>query len=257
MENVTVAVVGCGVIGSALIKWCEEHNPNVNILKNDPVKGFNDDIQNADVVFISIHIPTEPDGSQDLRVLENIISYSPNVPIYVRTTLLPGTCEMLSRKYNKDINFMPEFLTERTAIEDFYNQPMIFTKHVDLLKRIFIGKEYIEMTTVEAEITKYAHNVFGALKVTYFNGVNELCNKLGANYSVVRNGCLLSGYINRPHTDVPGPDGNFGYGGKCFPKDVNAFLKFIRGSELHKMISLLPELNEKYRKTGKKEVVNA
>lgn len=256
-NKINVAVIGCGVIGGALIKWCEEYNTNVNVLKIDPPKGFNDDIAKADVIFISIHIPTEADGTQDLKLLESIILQAPDVPIFIRTTLLPGTCKMLSEKYNKDVNFMPEFLTERTAVEDFYRQPMIFSNHTDLLKRIFVGKEYLEMTTVEAEITKYAHNVFGALKVSYFNGINELCTKLDANYEIVQKGCLLSGYINKPHTDVPGPDGKLGYGGKCFPKDVNAFLNFTQGTELHKIISLLPELNEKYRKTLTKEVANA
>lgn len=247
-NNINVGIVGCGVIGGALIDWLERNNKNVKILKVDPNKGFNDSLQNTDIIFISIHIITKQDGTQDLSVLEEIIQKSPNVPIFIRTTLLPGTCNALSKKYNKDINFMPEFLTERTAIADFNNQSMIFTNHYKLLKKIFIGKEYLEMTTLEAEITKYAHNVFGALKVTYFNGINELCNKLGATYENVRQGCLLSGYINSPHTSVPGPDGKSGYGGKCFPKDVNAFIDFVEGTELKKIICLLPELNNLYRK---------
>ncbi len=256
MSKINVCVIGCGVIGGALIKWLEENNPNVRILKNDPYKNFNDDIKLADIIFISIHIPTQKDDTQDLSVLENIIESCPDVPIFIRTTLLPGTCEALSKKYNKDINFMPEFLTERTAVSDFYNQPMIFTGHYELLENIFIGKSNIKMTTKEAEIAKYAHNVFGALKVTYFNGINELCKKLGADYKKVQQGCLLSGYINEPHTQVPGPDGKFGYGGKCFPKDVNAFLGYTKGTQLEKIISILPEINENYR-NNLKEILNA
>lgn len=254
MEKISIGVIGCGVIGGALIDWVERNNPSVGVLKVDPPKGLNDDLTNADVIFISIHIPTEPDGTQDLNLLEKIVSGCPNVPIFIRTTLLPGTCKMLSEKYNKDVNFMPEFLTERTAVADFNTQPIIFSNHHELLKKIFVGKEYLEMTTLEAEITKYAHNVFGALKVTYFNGINELCNKLGADYSIVQKGCLLSGYINKPHTDVPGPDGKLGYGGKCFPKDVNAFIDYLDGTQLQKIISLLPEINENYRN---KELINA
>ena len=67
MEKINIAVVGCGIIGGALISWCEEHNPNVNILKIDPPKGYNDNIQDADIIFISIHIPTEEDGSGIVR----------------------------------------------------------------------------------------------------------------------------------------------------------------------------------------------
>lgn len=247
MKRYNIAVVGCGVIGGALIKWIEE-NTEHSILKIDPPKGFNDDISNADIVFVSIHIPTEEDGTQDLTTLESIINSCPDVPIYIRTTLLPGTCDRLSKKLNKDVNFMPEFLTERTAIEDFYTQPMIFSNHEKMLKEIFIGKKYIVMNSLEAEVTKYTHNVFGALKVTYFNGINELCQNYGIDYQKVREGTLLSGYINTSHTLVPGPDGSFGYGGKCFPKDVNAFIKCFKGTKLHKLMELIPKINAKYRK---------
>ncbi len=247
-DKINIGVIGCGIIGNALINWLEKNNPNMcNILKSDPPKGLNDDITKADVIFVSIHIPTEKDYSQDLSVLENIIQSCPDVPIYIRTTLKPGTCDMLSKKYHKQVNFMPEFLTERTAIEDFNTQPMVFTNNENLLKKIFAGKEYICMSSLEAEVTKYAHNVFGALKVTYFNGIYEYCEKLGIDYKNVHNGVLLSGYINEPHTEVPGPDGKMGYGGKCFPKDVNAFISCLDGIQLQKLMETLPKLNNIYR----------
>ena len=251
MKKYNIAVVGCGVIGEALIKWVEEHTEH-NILRIDPPKGFNDDITKADVVFVSIHIPTEDDGSQDLTTLEEIIKNCPNVPIYIRTTLLPGTCDRLAQKFNKDVNFMPEFLTERTAVEDFYRQPMVFSNHEDMLKEIFVGKEYVVMNSLEAEVTKYAHNVFGALKVTYFNGINELCSKLDIDYQKVRKGVLLSGYINAPHTSVPGPDGKFGYGGKCFPKDVNAFVGCLKDTAISELMAQVPLANREYRELSKK-----
>ena len=249
MKNkINTAIVGYGVIGSALGNWIEKNNSkNCNILKIDPMKGFNDDIQHADVIFVSIHVPTEEDGSQNLNDLEEIIKNAPDVPIFIRTTVIPGTCKKLSKKYKKDVNFMPEFLTERTALEDFENQPMVFTNHEKLLKKIFPHKKYVLMSSLEAEVTKYAHNVFGALKVTYFNGIYEYCKKLNIDYNNVLKGVLLSGYINSPHTQVPGPDSKFGYGGKCFPKDVNAFIEAIKKTELNKIISLLPKINKKYR----------
>lgn len=248
MNKINVGVVGCGVIGNALIKWLENNNSEkCNILRVDPPKGFNDDLSNADVIFISIHIPTEEDLSQDLSLLEQIIASCPNVPIYIRTTLKPGTCNYLSKKHNKQVNFMPEFLTERTAVQDFFTQPMIFTNNEELLKSIFVGKEYITMSSLEAEVTKYAHNVFGALKVTYFNGIYEYCQKLGIDFNNIQKGCLLSGYINMPHTQVPGPDGKLGYGGKCFPKDVSAFIQCTEGTRLQEFLKVIPNINRQYR----------
>lgn len=125
---------------------------------------------------------------------------------------------------------MPEFLTERTHIEDFKKQTMVFTGALELLTKIFVSKKFTVMTPLEAELTKYMHNVFGAYKVTYFNACREYCEKMGADWRTVHTGCLLSGYINDTHTYVPGPDGKFGYGGKCFPKDVNAFTKMTQGT---------------------------
>ena len=246
--GIKVGIVGCGVIGGVMKKWLEENNSDCSFLISDPPKGFNDDLSNADIIFISLHIPTESDGTQDLTLLKSIIKNLPDKPIFIRTTMLPGTCDKLSKEFNKRIHFMPEFLTERTAFEDFCNQPMIFTGETELLKEIFKGKHYIEMNNLEAEITKYSHNVFGAVKVTYFNGIYELCQKYNCNYENVKQGTLISGYINEPHTSVPGPDGKFGYGGKCFPKDVNAFIEFVKGSKLNDILTVVKDANDEYRK---------
>ena len=246
--SITVGIVGCGFIGGALKRWIEEHNPEVKTLISDPYKGYNDDVSKADVIFISIHLPTEENGTQDLTTIKEIISNLPEKkPIFIRTTILPGTSESLSKETGRDVYFMPEFLTERTAYEDFCSQPMVFTAVPELLTQIFKGKKYMEMTSLEAEITKYVHNVFGALKVTYFNGVFDLCRRMNANYRKIQQGILLSGYINPPHTMVPGPDGKFGYGGKCFPKDVNALTKMTEGLPIHELLKELRPLNIKFR----------
>ncbi|MBQ8750596.1 MAG: UDP-glucose 6-dehydrogenase [Alphaproteobacteria bacterium] len=244
---IKVGIIGCGVIGSALKKWLED-NTEHQIYVLDPNKGYNDDMSQCDVFFIQIHVPTENDGTQNLDVFKEIISKLPDRPIFIRTTILPGTSDKLSNELNHHVYFMPEFLTERTSVDDFKTQPMVFTAEIELLKNIFPNKEYIEMSSLEAEITKYAHNVFGALKVTYFNAIYDYCQKLGADFSKVHTGCLLSGYINDMHTQVPGPDGNFGYGGKCFPKDVNAFSVATKEFPLGLLLSHVKELNDKFRK---------
>ncbi len=247
MEKINVGIIGCGAIGNALIRWLNENNQNCNILKYDPPKNLYDDIKKSDIIFISIHILTDDNYQQDLTLLENLIQMCPNVPIFIRTTIKPGTTEMLSKKFNKDINFMPEFLTERTAYSDFCNQKMIFTNHINLLKEIFINKDYVVMNSKEAEVAKYVHNVFGALKVTFFNGIYEFCKDINIDYKNVIQGALLSGYINSPHTQVPGPDGQFGYGGKCFPKDVLAFIDCTKNLNINNLIKIIPELNAIYR----------
>ena len=245
-ERLKVGLVGVGVLGGVMKKWLENHTDHI-ILASDPPKGMNDDLSAADVVFIQLHILTEADGSQDLTLLKSILAKLPNVPIFIRTTMKTGTCDALAKEFSKPIYFMPEFLTERTAYEDFCSQPMIFTAHVDLLKRVFPGKEHIVMTSKEAEITKYVHNVFGALKVTYFNAVYDYCEKNGCDFNAIRQGILLSKYINPTHTAVPGPDGKFGYGGKCFPKDVKAFADLAKGYPLFELLKEIEPLNALFR----------
>ena len=242
-----VGIIGCGVIGGALKKWLED-NTDHQVFVSDPFKGYNDDLSGCDVFFIQIHVPTEADGTQNLDTFREIISKLPDKPIFIRTTILPGTSGKLSKELNHHVYFMPEFLTERTSVDDFKVQPMVFTAEPELLKDIFRGKDYIEMSSLEAEITKYAHNVFGALKVTYFNAIYDYCQKLGADFTRVHTGCLLSGYINEMHTNVPGPDGKLGYGGKCFPKDVDAFTEATKPYPLHKLLKHLKELNDEFRK---------
>lgn len=250
-NKIKIGIIGCGFVGTALKTWLQENNPNVEIYISDPPKGINDDISQCDAYFIQIHIPTENDGTQNLAVLKNIITNLPNTsPIWIRTTILPGTSNKLSEETKHIVYHMPEFLTERTYIEDFKWQPMVFTgseEHINLLTRIFPNKIHIDMSSEEAELVKYAHNVFGALKVTYFNCIYDICQQRNFNYETVRKGILGSTYINDVHTRVPGPDGKFGYGGKCFPKDVNAFEKMFRYTPLGKLLDPLKKLNDEFR----------
>ena len=244
-----IGIIGCGFIGTALKVWLKENNPNVETFVSDPPKGMNDDISNCDAYFIQIHLPTEDNGTQDLTLMTDIINKLPtNTPIWIRTTILPGTSKKLSEITGRKVHHMPEFLTERTYIEDFKWQPMVFTDDIELLKKIFPGKKHIDMTSAEAEMVKYAHNVFGALKVTYFNCIYDICKKEGLDYQKVREGVLGSTYINDVHTQVPGPDGKYGYGGKCFPKDVDAFEKLYRDEPIGMLLNPVRVLNRIFRK---------
>ena len=244
-----IGIIGCGFIGTALKVWLKENNPNVETFVSDPPKGMNDDISNCDAYFIQIHLPTEDNGTQDLTLMTDIINKLPtNTPIWIRTTILPGTSKKLSEITGRKVHHMPEFLTERTYIEDFKWQPMVFTDDIEMLKKIFPGKKHIDMTSAEAEMVKYAHNVFGALKVTYFNCIYDICKKEGLDYQKVREGVLGSTYINDVHTQVPGPDGKYGYGGKCFPKDVDAFEKLYRDEPIGMLLNPVRVLNSIFRK---------
>ena len=245
-QDIKVGIIGYGVIGSTFARYLKEHT-QCKMAISDPPKGINEDLSDCTVFFIGIHIPTETDGTQDLTLLKSIIKGLPKGPIFIRTTLLPGTTDALTKEMNRPVYFMPEFLTERTAYADFCSQDVIITGEKEQMDAIFALKQRIYMTNMEAEITKYAHNVFGAVAVTYFNGIYDLCKSVNADYEKVRAGFLLSKYISPTHTHVPGPDGKLGYGGKCFPKDVNAFAEYNHNRALGKLLKFVAETNEVYR----------
>ena len=162
---INVGIIGCGFVGGALKDWLEHNNPECKLFISDPPKGYNDDLSGIDIAFLQIHVPTEDDGTQDLTLMKQLITNLPDVPVFVRTTILPGTSDRLSKETGHQVCYMPEFLTERTFIEDFRKQTMVFTGAHELLTKIFVGKKFTVMTPLEAELTKYMHNVFGAYKV--------------------------------------------------------------------------------------------
>ena len=214
----TISIIGCGVVGGALLKWFKEHTSHdVRAFDIDPTKPYNDDVSDCDASFICVPVPTHSEGYQDTHALRDAIERASGVK-FIRSTVLPGTND----KYGT--YSCPEFLTERTAYEDTCKMDMI-TGNPDhgLMARIFPGKVINHMTNKECELAKYAHNAFGATKVNFFNIIHNICTHENASYEKVMEGVLLSGYINDTHTKVPGPDGKFGFGGTCFPKDLRAF----------------------------------
>ena len=182
------------------------------------------------------------DGSQDLSYVESTFVEGTSEPVYIlKSTVLPGTTETLSKQYpNFKIIFSPEFLTERTAKLDILTQSRIilggeFTlteKAKTLFNKRFKIKNIIQTDSKTAELTKYMNNSFFATKVSIMNEFRLLCDKIGANWEDALRGFVSDGRIGDSHLNVPGHDGKLGYGGTCFPKDVNALLSFSKKHEI-------------------------
>jgi UDPglucose 6-dehydrogenase len=178
------------------------------------------------------------DGSQDLSYVESAFEKASDGPIYIlKSTVLPGTTEGLLKKYeNLKIIFSPEFLTERTAKLDMLTQSRIIlggelslTEKVKTLFNMrFKIKNIIQTDSKTAELTKYMNNTFLATKVSIMNEFKLLCDRIGANWEDALRGFVSDPRIGDSHINVPGHDGKLGYGGTCFPKDVNALLSFSK-----------------------------
>jgi UDPglucose 6-dehydrogenase len=257
-----IGIIGNGVVGGTLRRWFER-NTRHEIVIYDPPQGHTEPIGKCDVAFISVPVPTKG-MKQDLSLLiEGIGVAQACDDIFVRSSVLPGTCDAMSRLFGRPIMAMPEFLTERTCDQDMETQSLMIGLPVDDVEDgkalasnmrgpliSLFGERAMKIVFSEAkncELAKYAHNCFGALKVTYFNAISELCRQEGVDYESVRSLMLMSGYINDTHTLVPGPDGKRGFGGKCFPKDLAAFIGWVGSNPAHALLKDVLCLNRFYR----------
>ncbi len=239
MSKTKVGIIGNGFVGEA-ISFAFSSVADMYIYDTDPSRCLNyiESVHNCDFVFVCVPTPMYEDGSQDLSYVESAFEMATARPIYIlKSTVLPGTTENLTEKYpNFKIIFSPEFLTERTAKLDMLTQSRIILggelsltdKAKDLFNERFKIKNIIQTDSKTAELTKYMNNTFFATKVSIMNEFKLLCDKIDANWEDALRGFVADGRIGDSHLNVPGHDGKLGYGGTCFPKDVNALLSFTK-----------------------------
>ncbi len=239
MKKIKVGVIGNGFVGEA-ISFAFSLISEMYVYDIDESRCLNDieSVHNCDFVFVCVPTPMMEDGSQDLSYVESAFERATNKPIYIlKSTVLPGTTDSLSKQYpNFKIIFSPEFLTERTAKLDILTQSRIILggelylteKAKILFNQRFKNKNIIQTNSKTAELTKYMNNTFFATKVSVMNEFKLLSNKIGANWEDALRGFAADGRIGDSHLNVPGHDGKLGYGGTCFPKDVNALLSFSK-----------------------------
>lgn len=252
-----VGIIGVGVVGGTLKRWFAEHTDH-DVRCLDPYKNMADSLEGCSAIFISVPAPANSRG-QDLSTIENAVRLAKQYTdyVFIRSTVLPGTNDKL-----KSIS-MPEFLTERRAYEDLCNLPVLVGKCDEKLVRyLFPEKQIIMVSNTEAELAKYTHNCFGAWKVSYFNIISKVCQQMGANFDAVKFAAGITGFIEPTHTQVPGPDGLFGYGGKCFPENMEAFKSFLSDrsllteSTIFKLIEMM-NANYRYAERPTPEIINS
>tara|TARA_B100000686_G_C16437230_1_gene785161 strand:- start:107 stop:793 length:687 start_codon:yes stop_codon:yes gene_type:complete len=190
-------------------------------------------------------------GECDTRILESVVEKiskecaadpNRNRPILVvKSTVPPGTTEKLSKiapVLNGNVCFSPEFLTEANSIEDFKNQARIIiggprpsTGIVkQMFRKAFPTIPIIKTGTKTAEMVKYFTNCFLATKVTFANEMYDICNGANIDFDKVTEYALYDKRIGKSHLMVPGPDGDRGFGGHCFPKDLEALIYFAKNT---------------------------
>lgn len=269
MKNkIKVGIIGVGMVGTPLKRWFEEEKDykrgkDLFLYDTDQKKKYLDDVNRADVIFISVPTLRSHDGSADISCVESAFSKLRGEKIVViKSTVPPGTTEAFQQKYPRHkVLFNPEFLTERKAWEDFtkpdrqivgFSKQSLDAAYVVLSvlpKAPFMSPwgistyKPIKITATEAEIIKYGGNVYLSRKINFANVLAILSEKIGADYENVRLGMAADYRIGDSHLDVS-HGGYRGFGGYCFPKDLDAFIAYLGSLKLRKCADLLKKDRE-------------
>jgi UDPglucose 6-dehydrogenase len=243
----TVGVWGCGVVGGNTARLFKElSNHEVSVLTYDKYKNGNwvtpeEMVLLSDFIFICLPTPMKDTGEIDLSYIDAAIGeidrlahqLRNNKPIVIiRSTSVSGSSDQYAEICpHLEIAFMPEFLTEANPWGDTVgatrvvigtSNTLTFFTIRSLFQLVYGNQvEYIHMTRSEAEMYKYACNYLLSMSVLAANELYFICKAVGIDYQVIQKNLKYDSRIGK-FTVVPGPDGDFGCGGKCFVKDINA-----------------------------------
>jgi UDPglucose 6-dehydrogenase len=232
---VKIAVIGCGFVGGATLRWFQETNQDV--VAHDPPKGLVADLARADTFFVCVPTPYVAAG-HDTSIVESVVAEIPgSKTVAVKSTVLPGTTDALQKKFPQHrLLFCPEFLRERHAYDDFAHpdRQVVGITSTDqlpearkLLSILPIAARTSIVHARVAEMTKYFSNCYLSMRVTFANQMADLCGAAEIDYEEVKELAEADPRIGRGYLDVS-TDGYRGYGGTCFPKDMRALVELGR-----------------------------
>lgn len=263
-----IGIIGLGFVGGAMRMVLSEKLPTFDgkysLNAYDKYNGIGsiDRVINTDVVFLCLPTPYVDKVGFDKSAIYDTCKILKNNSyegiVVIKSTVEPETTRDLAIKYGLRMVHNPEFLTARTAVEDFRNQKHIVIGSVNsddeevmvhMYKDLFPNAKISTSSPEESESMKLFANSFYAIKVQIFNEFYTLCEETGADYNKVLSMMLDNSWISPNHVSVPGPDGKLSYGGACFPKDTNALLQFMKkkGTPRRVLKAAIKERN-KFRK---------
>ena len=259
---IKLGLIGNGFVGGAARQLAATSNI-VCVYDLDPEKCMPkgttlEDVAACDLVFVAVPTPSRKDGTCHTDIVVSVVAAlkkaNAAVNIIIRSTVPPGTSKSLG------VHFMPEFLTEAKANQDFRDNPLWVLGALDkkigpllLTNAKTAGKIASDSLTImsptEAEMVKYVRNCFLSVKVAFFNELYDVCQQHQCDYEAVRLAVSADVRIGAGHTLVPGPDGYRGFGGHCFPKDVAAWCTF--NSQEHSIVNAARKRNLELDRPGK------
>lgn len=232
-----IGIIGLGFVGGAVEAAFKKKHTVIGYDKFKKL-GSLADVMPCEVTFVCVPTPTE-EGIQDLQPMHDVLAGLSTLKyqgaVVIKSTVLPGTCDRLQSVYaNLKLVHNPEFLTEAQAALDFENQSFIlissnFGAAIERVQAAYrhVLPEAIVDWSLDFKVTetaKYIHNCFLATKVAFMNEFYNYCQMMKVDYAHAVSMAATQGRIGSSHLRVPGPDGLFGFGGSCFPKDTEALL---------------------------------
>tara|TARA_Y100000768_G_scaffold325976_1_gene263130 strand:- start:69 stop:905 length:837 start_codon:yes stop_codon:yes gene_type:complete len=242
-----IGIIGQGFVGNAIYQKLSKY---YKVFTYDiQAKLCNSDLpevlERCKIIFVCLPTPMNKDGSCNLDILADTLDQinraSKEVEgriVVIKSTIIPGSTDNFQLEYPYiDIVFNPEFLTEANAVDDFENQTRLLLggrkRATTKIKQIFSAAfrktpRIIKTDAKTAELVKYVTNTFLATKVSFANEIYQLCESLDLDYDKIIEYATLDPRLGDSHWGVPGPDGDFGFGGHCFPKDLAAIIEITK-----------------------------
>ena len=255
-----IGIIGNGFVGNAVYQnfrdkvstkvYDVDKNRSPNTLK---------EVLEQDFVFVCLPTPMTSDGSCDLSILNEFFDTlyfleNEETIFIIKSTVPVGTTKKLAQRFRVIHN--PEFLTARNAVNDFANadrniiggERELAEKFAEMFFLNFRNIPNMIVSSDESEAIKYFSNTFLAYKVAYFNKMFDFCQTLGLDYDKVARGVAADHRIGPSHTKVPGIDNDRGFGGTCFPKDLNSLIVQMESARVNAdMLKEVWKYNEQIR----------
>lgn len=255
MKLPSVGIIGSGFVGGSMAA-CFKHYTDVKVYDVNPLRAVHNyfDVIAQDVLFVCLPTPMKKDGRVDTSIVTSALSTLANAVqeqfkvVIIKSTIPPKDLVGMAKLFTPTLHviYSPEFLTERTAELDMQQTNRLFfgdymadrpeLKHesdhkaynMALVQTLFGGRfpqvpqAWVSME--EASLIKYVTNAFFATKISFMNEVAQIAEAYGVEPMSLIGNVLLDQRIGRSHFQVPGHDGRPGFGGHCFPKDVNGYM---------------------------------
>ncbi len=256
-----IGVIGRGFVGGAITNGFENQGHEV-LVHDTKLNTKIENVLESRLLYICVPTPSSEDGSCNTDIVESVLielsELNYDGSVCIKSTIVPGTTQKFRQQFNNlNISFVPEFLREKTAVEDFlYNNNVLVIGTTDNIMRDQVVKSHgvlpthtVQMSATEAELTKYFSNTYKAMRVTFANAFYNLCQSMGSDYDKVRDGFLFHAINDGQYLKVNKQFG--GFGGTCLPKDSKALAKLVDDLGLPmEIFRVIVSDNEIFTKTG-------